>query len=405
MSVSLRYLLTVLLSTLALLSAKDVRAGELGPVDLSGFVGVEGRYFAQSPAHTGQESEPELSVILNPEFRYRTEDRAHQFSFIPFYRHDSRDDARSHFDVREAYWLWIGDEIEVLVGANKVFWGVAESRHLVNIINQTDAVEDLDGEDYLGQPMVNIGAQLDWGRVDLYALPYFRERTFPGTSGRFRTAVPVDTKNAQFEASDDEKHIDFAARYSHYFGDWDVGLSYFYGTSREPTLALNNTGTRLIPMYELINQFGTDIQYTIDAWLWKFEGIVREGQGDTFAAAVGGFEYTFYQIYDDAWDFGVLAEYQYDNRDFQAPGTAADEDIFIGTRLTLNDIQDTSLLAGLSYDPDTKEAFYNLEAERRIGDNYSVELRIRYLAGSDPGDDATAFEHDDYFQLRFSRYF
>ena len=106
-----------------------------GP-DVSGFVGVETRVFTQSPKHAGQESGVEASVIFNPEFRYKTEDRKHQFSFIPFYRHDSRDDTRSHFDVREAYWLYIGDDWEVLTGLNKVFWGVTESRHLVNIMNQ-----------------------------------------------------------------------------------------------------------------------------------------------------------------------------------------------------------------------------------------------------------------------------
>ncbi len=35
-----------------------------------------------------------------------------------------------------------------------MYWGVAESNHLVDIINQTDAVESFDGEEKLGQPMV-----------------------------------------------------------------------------------------------------------------------------------------------------------------------------------------------------------------------------------------------------------
>lgn len=395
-SVSLGFLYLIALF-LPLSAQADVR--------LSGFVGVESRVFTQNPKHTGQDTGPEASVIFQPELRYRTDNRAHQFTFIPFYRHDSRDEERSHFDIREAYWLWIGDEWEVLTGVNKVFWGVAESRHLVNIINQIDAVEDLDGEDYLGQPMVNIATQRDWGRISAFILPGFRERTFAGEDGRFRGALPIDTDNAQFESSADEKHVDFALRYAHYFGDWDVGLSYFYGTDREPVFSPNDTGTKLIPTYNLINQFGADIQYTSDAWLWKFEGIIREGQGETFGAAVGGFEYTFYQINDDAWDLGVLAEYQYDNRGFEAPATAQDQDIFTGLRLAMNDIHDTEILAGFSIDTDTREQFYNLEAERRIGDNFELELRARFFAGSDPGEDAFAIERDDYIQIRLARYF
>ena len=393
------------LPLLALLPLKEVRASDLGPVDVSGFIGVETRVFTQNPRWTDQDGGAEVSVVFNPEFRYKTEDRQYQFSFIPFYRRDSRDEARSHFDVREAYGLWIGDEWEVLAGINRVFWGVAESRHLVNIINQTDGVEDLDGEDYLGQPMINVTTQQDWGRLGVFILPGFRERTFPGSDGRFRGAVPVDTDNAQFESSSDEKHVDFAARYSHYFGDWDVGLSYFYGTDREPVLAPNTAATRFIPTYKLIHQGGLDVQYTTDAWLWKFEGIVREGQGEMFAAAVGGFEYTFYQVFDSEGDIGVLAEYQYDGRTREAPFTAQDQDVFAGIRWAANDIQDTEVLGGFSIDTSTQEVFYNLEAERRLGDNYELELRARFFAGSSADEDAHAFERDDYIQLRLARYF
>lgn len=380
--------------------SRPVLAGEY---DVSGFVGIETRVFTQSPKHAGQESDLEVSLILNPEFRARSGD--HQFSFIPFYRHDSRDDKRSHFDVREAYWLYVGDDWEVLTGLNKVFWGVAESRHLVNIINQTDAVEDIDGEDYLGQPMINVAKQTDFGRFSAYILPGFRERTFPGTSGRFRGPLAVDADNAQYESGAKEKHVDYALRWSHYFGEWDMGLSYFYGTGREPRLLPNAASTKLIPYYDQINQAGLDVQYTNGVWLWKFEGIVREGQGETFAAAVGGFEYTFYQVFDSAADIGVLAEYQYDGRDSSAPAATGDGDIFAGIRLSMNDIQDMVMLAGISIDPDTAETFYNLEAERRLGNDYTVELRARFFAGADPGEDTFAFEQDDYIQLRLSRHF
>ena len=400
------YLLYALTICSSSVWAQSAQAADFEKIDLSGFVGVETRFFTQDPAHVGQETgKLEGSVIFQPEFRYRSNSRDHQFSFIPFARIDSRDSERSHIDVREAYWLWLGNDVEFLAGINKVFWGVAESRHLVNIINQTDAVEDIDGEDYLGQPMINITTQQDWGRLGVYALPYFRERTFSGSDGRFRGPLVVDTDNARYESGAKEHHIDFALRYSHYFGNWDVGLSAFRGTDREPVLSVNNTGTKLIPTYNLINQAGADIQYTQDGWLWKFEGIIREGQGDTFTAAVGGLEYTFYQINDDAWDLGVLAEYQYDGRDHSAPSTISDKDIFVGARLALNDIQDTSILAGMTFDTETYEQFYNFEAERRIGENYSLEIRARFLSGSDIGDDTYPLSRDDYIQLRFSRFF
>ena len=37
---------------------------------------------------------------------------------------------------------------------------------------------------------------------------------------------------------------------------------------------------------------GLEVQYTTGAWLWKFEGIRRSGQGTPYYAATGGVEYT-----------------------------------------------------------------------------------------------------------------
>ena len=153
----------------------------------SGFVAAESRMFTQSPQFPEQEDENAHSLILNPEFRY---DRAEQrLTFIPFYRKDSIDDERTHFDLRELNWRKVDDDWDLLVGIGRVFWGVAESRHLVDIVNQTDLVEDIDQEDKLGQPMVNLAVLKDWGAVSLFLLPGFRERTFPGEQGRLRTPL------------------------------------------------------------------------------------------------------------------------------------------------------------------------------------------------------------------------
>ena len=120
----------------------------------------------------------------------------------------------------------------------KVFWGVTEAVHLVDIVNQTDLVESLDGEEKLGQPMIDLSLIRDWGVVDLFVLPWFRERTFPSEDGRPRFAIPIDTHDPIYESSAEQHHVDFAARWSNSIGEWDIGLSYFYGTSREPRFVI-----------------------------------------------------------------------------------------------------------------------------------------------------------------------
>ena len=374
-------------------------------VRISGFAAADVRYFPESPQFPGQYSGAEASLILNPEFRLKTDDGRHRFSLIPFLRLAGRDDERTHWDLREAYWLYLGREWELLVGLNKVFWGVTESRHLVDIINQTDLVEDTDEEDKLGQPMINLATQQDWGRLDLFVLPGFRERTFPGRRGRLRTAVPVDENAAEFESDAEELHVDVALRYSHAVGDWDVGAYAFHGTSREPRLVPSGAG-RLIPHYDIVTQVGTDVQLTHDAWLLKFEGILREGQGNPFFATVAGFEYTFFKAFETDWDVGLLAEYLYDGRDQdRAPGTAADDDIFMGARVVLNDVQNTEALFGAVVDREEGSAFVSVEFGRRVGSSWKVEIEARGLVGVGDDNALTSFRRDSFVNVRLSRFF
>lgn len=197
-----------------------------------------------------------------------------------------------------------------------MFWGVTESRHLVDIVNQTDAVEGADGKDKLGQLMICTAFLTDWGALGLFVLPGFRERTFADDEARLRGATPVRGRDATYDASGKARHVDLAGRWSRTFDDLDLAVSHFHGTRREPTfaIAVRDGKSVLIPHYDLIDQTGLEAQLTRGAWLWKLEAITRSGHGDRFAAAVAGFEYTLYQMAGTGADLGLLFEYQYDGR-------------------------------------------------------------------------------------------
>ena len=391
--------------TLLLILAATSGTARAGEWDITGFVGADARVFWQDARFAAQDDDVNVAAVFQPEAYWRSDDGKHRVSFVGFVRADSQDSERSHADIRQAYWSFDGRGWDISVGINKVFWGVAESRHLVDVINQTDLVEDIDQEDKLGQPMVNVNLQRDFGRFEFFVLPGFRERTFAGADGRLRPALPVDDGGALYESGDEENHIDFAFRYSHYVGDLDIGVHLFDGTSREPGFLLAASGDRLLPFYEQMTQVGIDLQYTREAWLWKLEAIARNADSDDFAAVVGGFEYSFYGIRGSGADLGVLLEYSYDERSANAPPVNQDDDLFAGMRLALNDAQDTSVLAGVTVDLDTDELFFNVEAERRFGDSLFAELRVRAFSNSTPGDAGYDFANDDYVQLSLNWYY
>ena len=402
----MRFAMMMAVLSLALGTAPIAPAGEW---DVSGFVGVELRYFPESPAFADQDdTTASPSGLVQLEVRYEWNEGDDRITFIPFYRVDADDEERTHADIRELNWLTRGDDWDLLLGIGKVFWGVAESRHLVDIVNQTDLVENVNQEDKLGQPMVNYLMSKDWGTLSLFLLPGFRERTFPADDARLRGPLPIDTDNAEFESSDEERHVDAAVRYSQVLGDFDVALSHFEGTSREPLLVPRLKGNEvvLVPVYNQIGQTGIEVQATLDAWLLKLEAIRRTGHGDPFFAAVAGFEYTLFGLFEGPADLGLLVEYLVDERDQEkAPFTPFEDDYFLGARLALNDVQDTSILAGGIVDRSDGATFVTIEAERRLGDGFKIELESNFFTNTRKSDPVHAFRRDGYIGVTLLAYF
>jgi hypothetical protein len=389
-----------------ILVALTLVAAPLQGQQITGELELETRAFPRPPLWADQ-SRNNVSLRFQPEI-FREWDRGRlTFQFEPFVRLDYADGERTHVDIRELSFTRAWDAVELRVGISKVFWGVTESQHLVDIINQTDLVENPDGEDKLGQPMVNMAFVRPWGTVDVFVMPWFRERTYPGAAGRLRLPLPVDTDGAVYESDAGQHHLDWAVRWSHYLGGLDLGVSHFSGTSREPVLepGVNEAGDQvLVPRYNLIDQTGLDAQYTSGGWLWKLEGITRSGIGDRMYAFTAGFEYTLYGVAGTNADLGLIGEYLWDSRNDASVAPFAD-DVAVGARLALNDVQSSELLAVAVVDRNTGGTFVSLEGNRRVGQDWTVGLETRAFLGMQSTDPLYALRRDAYVGVNVTRYF
>ena len=394
----------------------------LAALEVSGRVEIEPRAFVHSPEHPPQEHHG-LSFAIQPELYHAFDDDRQSLVFTPFLRLDTADDRRSRFDVRELMYQRVFDDFELRAGIGRVFWGVTESYHLVDVINQTDLVEDIDLKEKLGQPLVNLTLTRDWGTLDLFVLPGFRERTYPGRTGRLRSEPFVDTSRATYESGAGRDRVDLAVRWSNAIGDFDIGVAHFRGTSREPRLlplAICADGRPapqlqcpsagppaevvLAPHYEVVQRTSLDLQATKDAMLWKLELLHESGQGDAYVAWVGGFEYTWYGINESESDLGLLVEHLFDGRGGRAPHPL-ENDVFAGVRLGLNDEAGTELVGGIIADGEGDATAVTLDASRRIGDDWKVELEVRTWNGVEHDDPMAPLRRDDYVQLTLSRFF
>ncbi len=389
------------------ISSNTIKKDFFSDWEFSGKVSFEELGFFQQSLSPKQHQNY-ISGAIEPEIYREWDDGKQSFTFSPFFRYSQYDNRRTHFDIRELTWLLAEDDWELRVGFRKVFWGVAEGLHLVDIINQTDLIENTDTEDKLGQPMINLALIREWGTLDLFVLPGFRERTFPGQEGRLRTIPEVSVGDAEFEHYGFEKHMAYAIRWSHAIGDWDVGLSHFYGTSREPVFKplISPAGSvSLIPYYDLINQTGLDLQLTYEDWIFKHEGIVRSGQGNAFYAMTTGVEYTLFDLFSTGLDLGLVVEYMYDTRgenNFLAP---FQDDILTAVRFGFNDIQSTEILAGVLFDRTNNTKFYNIEASRRFGDSFKVDIEFRLFSDAPANDPSFIFRDDDHVRMEISYHY
>ena len=182
-------------------------------IEFDGNLELELRSFPQPARHEDMESQ--FAAIAGQfELGFYSRSGRHAVIVKPFGRLDQHDHERSHADLREAKYRYVDGSLEVTVGADKEFWGVTEFLHLVDIINQTDNVESIDGEQKLGQPMVKLSYASSYGTVTAYALPFFRIRQYVDPiTGRPNAGFIVDDNTTHFESGNGRQTDDYALRY------------------------------------------------------------------------------------------------------------------------------------------------------------------------------------------------
>jgi hypothetical protein len=370
--------------------------------------GVESRLYHDPPLDPN-EPIADYSGFVQPKLAHYSNNDRKVIAAELFYRYDAIDRKRTHFDIRELSVSNSLESFEYRVGISKVFWGVAESVNLVDIVNQTDLVEDPDGKEKLGQPMLNVGYVSDYGSLSVYALPIFRERTFPSTDSRLGNFDGIDFGNATIQAEDEGRAVDFAGRYSVNYKILDLGLSYFNGTDREPRFVpqfgTDGQITGYSVVYPLLQQFGADTQLSFDNLALKAEGVFRQYGDQEFWAAVGGGEYLVTNVLNWGWDVTLFLEFLYDAREAPQPALFQN-DTFMGLQFQFYDTNNTKFVLGGIIDNDDPTTYLGkVELSRRIGEKFEAVLESQFYGAELPEDPLFALGNDSFTKLGLNLYF
>lgn len=401
-----------------------------------------------------------LELELSPQAREGS--WTYTLDLVGFARYAPDEGRRQHADLREFVFTGTGERLEWRLGVGRVFWGVTEGAHLVDVINQDDALENLDGEDKLGQGMAVLGwRDPAYGQFQAYLLPHFRERRLPDAAG-LELPFPLADQQPRYESAAGPRHVDHALRWQHYAGSLDWAVSWFRGTAREPRFlpcaaqgsrrpgtengpncdldqafafeepgalellllelgsGLGLTPSReeleeeaiaaaladvvLVPAYDQIEQLGLEAQWVTGGWAFKFEGRRRLQRGRVDHAAVAGFEYTQGLAFNWPVDLGYIVEYLYDERSGGASLSLFNNDVLLGLRALFSDVAGTQLLAGVIQDLDDRGRLFGLEFSRRLGADFSLAAELRIVSDAAPDQALALLSRSDFARLTLSYY-
>ncbi|MGP0172636.1 hypothetical protein ACSVIJ_12215 [Pseudomonas sp. NCHU5208] len=276
-------------------------------------------------------------------------------------------------DIRELSWSLAEDAWEVRSGLSRVFWGVTESRHLVDVINQVDLRFDPDGDVRLSQPLISLTHRSIGRTLTVFALPCYRPRPEALLLG-----------DPPYDGYDDARFTpircgspDHAIRAGFVHDSADIGVGYFNGHAREPFAghSADDGGDN----YPDVRRYSIDVQWTEGPWLLKAEGLLQHSHHGEDRASVLGVEYSLPSLFAGPSELSLLYEHLEDTR--CASITLACGNM-LGVRWLANDVGGTSALLSLVQDRASGAKGFKIELSRRLNDTISISFDSGELNGT-----------------------
>lgn len=372
---------------------------EPGPIQLSGWLEAEVRLFPQAGLYAPQR---QVYPALGGELRLAGAlgERKHRWAITGFARGDVDDRHRSHVELREASWTWQPGAWQLRGGMLMEFWGVTESNRLVDVVNQRDQREAPDADAKLGQPGIAWTGRAAAGTLEILALAYHRPLAFGFDNGRFRPP-PTFVSAPDYESAAGRRRVDWAGRWSTRARALDIGLSHFWGTSREPAFRGDETPR---PRYSVMHQTGLDAQLTLGALLMKVEAIHRHEDGHAFGAVTTGGEYALGNVAGTGGDIVVYAELALDQRRARTL-TGLDRDLFLAARWSPNDEAGTELTVGGTLDLARGAHVVRIEGSRRWSGNWRLVGETHLIGRQRAPEFGHLMRRDSFVRAAIARHF
>jgi hypothetical protein len=366
----------------SLLGAAGFAAPVAAQVTVSGGLSGEIRAFPERPPRAEQDGQAAQPAFIG-EARLEAQGPRKRFmvTFNPYVRYDAVDGQRSVFDLHELKVSAGGQRWHVKAGYDVEFWGVMEIVNPVNVLNQTDVTEGFLTKRKLGQLMVDYTLLGNFGTIDFYALGGFQPMRFPTATARLSPAVPIHQDDVIYGSGRGRSQLEGAVRYFRNVRNVYFGVSQFYGYARDPEMlvAFDSQGLPFVAArYDLEHQTGVEVQVTFGNVILKSEDVFRaDAHGRRSHALSAGSEYDLGSVLQSGRTISLFAEYYFDSRS-QSLVIPFRNDVFAGTRVSLNDRRSSEVRVWGNYDLSARRATaIMVDASARLSERLKAVVTYR----------------------------
>ncbi|MCB9552178.1 MAG: hypothetical protein H6705_09905 [Myxococcales bacterium] len=375
------------------------------PVKSQGQVGIEARAFTPD----GDDRTEDQGFGLAARLEASHKPRPFEEQLRLFARADMLDETRAVAVVEEAFVGWQMNPVRLRVGYQLLNWTATEAFHPADVLNSRNYDSRIENPDKLGEPMVELRVRLLAGSLSAYYLPFRITPRLPSPSSRL-SPLPDDARvgpalwaGRDRQIGDGVVEHQWAVQLSQTIGDADISLHLIQHQDRsQPTQLVDLRDGRVRLLYHFVTQVGGTWQQVIDALVIKVEAAHREfgfpdldpryrliqrEQLDQTQVAVG-FEYGW--SYAGGAEGVLLAEGQaivtYDDPQAARPELPPfQRDVLLGYRHVFNDVDGSTLQAGLIVDlEDPEEVLAAVQYRRRLSDVWSIDANLRMIHAPAP---------------------
>ena len=361
----------------------------IADVTSRGGVSLESRAFAPDDDDSTEDVGMAVSSQLEVGFRSKP------LSVVArgFARLDALDEDRNIVNLQEGYAALTTDRVTLRLGSQIIDSTATEAFHPVNIVNSRNLDSDIENQEKLGEPMVELRVRVLRGEIAAYFMPARIAPNIAPSSSRL-SVVPAGVElgdvlwlDRNGSPSDRQFAPQSAAHISQTIGPADIALHFVDHNDRhEPTFTIDPDTGEVRPTLHWVTQVGLTYVHVVGPLIFKLEAAHRmfnkpDEDSELELAAIPdhqkvalGLEYVW--TTSAGHDASLVAEGQTvlgTSRDARKQLDVFQRDVLVGYRHSFNNVNASELFVAFISDVETPNEYVAaLRYGQRLTDTWSV---------------------------------